>query len=103
MGKGAASATGEISEGEWARTRKGRTGDEGMKGILDVAIAAWIAPWPPFATASPPRISGLPARLAGTLPFLFAPLAKLSLSFLRVPSLISPPEPATSFSLPEPA
>lgn len=65
--------------------------------------AAWLGGGPGFEVASLLRMSGLPARLAGTLPFLLAALPKLSLSFLRAPSLFSPPEPAASPSLPDPA
>ena len=63
----------------------------------------WFTEGSGFGTISPPRISGLPARLAATLPFLLAALLKLSLSFFRAPSLFSPPEPAASPSLPDPA
>ena len=51
---------------------------------------------------------GEPARLpfgeTGLLPLVLAPMFSFSLCFLRVPSDISPPEPAPpSSSLPEPA
>ena len=47
--------------------------------------------------------AGLPARLRVGLPGLLVGLESLSLMRLRVPSLVSPPEPAPSPSLPEAA
>lgn len=57
----------------------------------------------PLSAASPLLGSGLPARLVSGVAFLLPDLPNFNISFFRAPSLPSPPEPAVSRSLPEPA
>ena len=57
----------------------------------------------PLSAASPLLGSGLPARLVSGVTFLLPDLLNFSISFFRAPSPPSPPEPAVSRSLPEPA
>ena len=57
----------------------------------------------PLSAASLLLGSGLPARLVSGVAFLLPDLPNFNISFFRAPSLPSPPEPAVSRSLPEPA
>lgn len=74
-----------------------------LEACADVAAAAGVDAAGTLPLTSPPRSSGLLARLMEGVPYLLGALPNVSLSFFLEPSLISPPEPAASFSLPVPA